>query len=412
MYRYDPWGLPLSATGPLANLNQIRAKGYIFDPNVNWIGFAPNPSGSGDDRALNFVTHSFMQRDPAGEIQGGFNLTAAFGNDPLNDADSTGQSVEEYLPNAMYKYGRVNPTGKAFILNDPILDRNGLPRTRVPIVNNRPQLNAWSKGSVSIYITGDSRFDIAQATQMFQTKYPGVDLEDQTFHHNPLNVRKVSVNGIEIYVGEMQAVPRALNRAIPHVGSAAMARELQAAQGIDLSTYKLLAEGQNALSIKSQLSPAPRSSGSGTVLKALGIVGVYLTIRDAIEVSGIGGLQYDPLNAPYYYTDGLGSVFTVESSGMVFKDYTRRFIAGGRAGETESINEQDYKWYQQLAETKFGKYIQGTLLTKPRFVPGTERKTVPLLDEGANVIGWIDEDGPHENPKSLLQRYGNNPIYY
>ena len=50
------------------------------------------------------------------------------------------------------------------------------------------------------------------------------------------------------------------------------------------------------------------------------------------------------------------------------------------------------------AEAEFGKYIPGSLLKEPRFIPGKQRKSLPLITNPYGVpheAGWIDEKGVH-----------------
>ncbi|HSZ55715.1 MAG TPA: hypothetical protein VK797_08650 [Tepidisphaeraceae bacterium] len=92
-YRYDSWGLQLSASGAAPNVSLFGGKGEInlpYAPKI--LGWSSNPSGAGDDRVLNSITHSFMQPDAAGELAGGFNLRAAFADDPVNNVDLAGEA--------------------------------------------------------------------------------------------------------------------------------------------------------------------------------------------------------------------------------------------------------------------------------------------------------------------------------
>jgi len=94
-YQYDPYSRLLSSTGPAAGICIILGKGYMVDaasdPNL---GFAPNPDSSiGIDRAFNWQTDTYMQRDPAGPIQGGLNDHEGFGGDPINKVDPSGNDT-------------------------------------------------------------------------------------------------------------------------------------------------------------------------------------------------------------------------------------------------------------------------------------------------------------------------------
>jgi len=107
VYTYDPYGNLLTMAGPAANLCEILGKGYIVDQETRWLGFAPNPAGNGPIRILNFNLDLYMQRDPAGEIAGGFNPYQPFGGDPINESDSSGDSYsDEDWTNAKDKVAR------------------------------------------------------------------------------------------------------------------------------------------------------------------------------------------------------------------------------------------------------------------------------------------------------------------
>ncbi len=92
-----------------------------------------------------------------------------------------------------------------------------------------------------------------------------------------------------------------------------------------------------------------------------------------------------------------GSAFVVKPGGLLRGGY-REFIEGPRKGERESLSDKEVNDYRKRAEEKFGRYIPGTLLREPRFIPGKQRTTLPLITHPNGVpheAGWIDEKGVH-----------------
>jgi hypothetical protein len=109
------------------------------------------------------------------------------------------------------------------------------------------------------------------------------------------------------------------------------------------------------------------------------------------------------VDAPYYFTAPDGSVFVIEMPGW-FGSYKRRFIAGPRAGLTLELSDSQFEVYKREAEATWGKYIPGSLFREPRFIPGTQRKKLPLTDEWLNEIGYIDENGIHRYSPHMIYR--------
>jgi hypothetical protein len=144
---------------------------------------------------------------------------------------------------------------------------------------------------------------------------------------------------------------------------------------------------------------AARGAVRGTVARALAVGSVYMTLRDAAKAAGIAQPDYDVIEAKYYFVADDASVFTVERPGWFgwFSGPNRKYVAGPRAGQTEAITSADVAAYRREAEASWGRYIPGTLFREPRFIPGTQRRTLPLY-EGGLPTGYIDESGVHRYP--------------
>jgi hypothetical protein len=141
------------------------------------------------------------------------------------------------------------------------------------------------------------------------------------------------------------------------------------------------------------------ATGKGATGRAMGALTVYLTARDALQAVGVLQPDYYVLEgAEYYFATKDGAVFVVWTGGW-FTSARREFIAGPRKGDSEKISNQDVKRYTALAEKKWGRYIPGGPFREPQFMPGTERKSLPLVEVDENGFrrsaGWIDEKGVH-----------------
>jgi hypothetical protein len=60
----------------------------------------------------------------------------------------------------------------------------------------------------------------------------------------------------------------------------------------------------------------------------------------------------------------------------------------------------DVEQYRKRAEEEFGKYIPGSRIAEPRFIPGKQRTSVPIIIDKYGIpheAGWIDEKGVHRH---------------
>lgn len=110
--------------------------------------------------------------------------------------------------------------------------------------------------------------------------------------------------------------------------------------------------------------------------------------------SGVTGLSFEVADeGAYTFTANDGSIFVVYPPGILYGSANRTFVSGPREGESESISKDDFELYRKLGEEQWGKYIPGGLFSEPRFIPGVQRKSLPLFDYErgySREIGWID----------------------
>jgi hypothetical protein len=128
-----------------------------------------------------------------------------------------------------------------------------------------------------------------------------------------------------------------------------------------------------------------------------------LTLRDALQAAGVLQPDYLSVDASYFFVDEDGSVFIIQEPGW-FSGAKRKFVAGPRMGQTELISRDELEAYREQVEARWGKYIPESWFHGPRFIPGTDRQTAPLVDGDGVEIGYIDENGEHRYPRNRIYR--------
>ena len=86
-YSYDPYGNILTATGPLADVNPLRYRGYIFDSESGFYYVSSRYYDPEIGRWINADGYVSTGQDITG-----YNMFAYCGNNPVNRKDTTGQS--------------------------------------------------------------------------------------------------------------------------------------------------------------------------------------------------------------------------------------------------------------------------------------------------------------------------------
>ena len=85
-YTYDPYGKILSATGTMAEINPLRYRGYYYDSET---GFYYLQSRYYDPNTCRFINADSYAS--TGQSYLGYNMFAYCNNDPVNNADPTGE---------------------------------------------------------------------------------------------------------------------------------------------------------------------------------------------------------------------------------------------------------------------------------------------------------------------------------
>jgi len=164
----------------------------------------------------------------------------------------------------------------------------------------------------TIIMTGDSETDIQHAKDAWKKLNPGKELpKNSTFHHDLLHatdhIQMVDGKKTKIVIGKMQLVPRTVNDAVSHQGTASVAKRFY--EGLDpdtMAAIKRLSKEQASLAGtgKDFVARAAKKIKPGTIAKRLApLVGrtvlraiplistglAVLEFADNVEAHGLGG---------------------------------------------------------------------------------------------------------------------------
>ena len=199
-----------------------------------------------------------------------------------------------------------------FRLKTPV-DVNGKLVHDIQFTNGVPVLDnfALPGNTATIVLTGDHTTDLRHAEEAWRNLNPGKKLpENATFHHDLLHATEhtVTIDGkkTKVLVGKMQLVPKDINRAVFHEGSASVAKKYYRGLGVDVGSVARLAKEEARLAGKSRtivsralgkIKPGKIAKGivplvGRSIVRAIPIVGSGLAIlefADNVEAHGIGG---------------------------------------------------------------------------------------------------------------------------
>jgi hypothetical protein len=143
------------------------------------------------------------------------------------------------------------------------------------------------------------------------------------------------------------------------------------------------------------------ANARGTTGRAMSALTVYLVSRDVLQISGVLKPDFEVTEREtYHFRADDGSEYVVNPGGW-FSSPERRYVAGPKKGQIEKITNEEVEEHRKRAEAEFGKYIPGSLIKGPRFIPGKQRSSLPIIIDKRGIphkAGWIDEDGVHYYP--------------
>jgi hypothetical protein len=247
--------------------------------------------------------------------------------------------------------------------------------------------------TATIILTGDHKTDIRHAEQAWRKLNPGKVLpKDATFHHDLLHATQytVTVDGkkTKVLVGKMQLVPKEINKAVFHEGSASVAKKFYDGLGIDLDSVSRLAKKEAFLAggpgtIVARALPKIKGGKVAKVLaplvgrgivRAIPIIGSGLAIvefSENVEAHGIGGAfaRATPVLGDLISATDLGSELAKEI----------RDQADASAGKTlRELNEPSRKAWEQAD--------MQTIATYHELASQIEVTNTPQSDGGQGLV--------------------------
>jgi hypothetical protein len=168
---------------------------------------------------------------------------------------------------------------------------------------------------------------------------------------------------------------------------------------VDREVHMRVAHKGNASAVRGRV---------GVTVSALGIINVYMAVRDMPELlleAGVPGVGCEADHFDYYFSEEDGSVFIVQPG--IFYGGTKRYIGGPKAGGAESISSLQINEYRSVGDSIWGRFDE----RNQKFIPGIQRDRIEAVDPWSEQVhGWYDKDGYHEYPDwQKRHKYGWNP---
>ncbi len=253
----------------------------------------------------------------------------------------------------------VNVNGKLvheieFTKGVPVLDKFALPGNTATII-----------------LTGDHAIDIRHAEEAWRNLNPGKSLPDNaTFHHDLLHATEqtVTIDGkkTKVLVGKMQLVPRDVNQAVFHEGSASVAKKYYQGLDIDIGSVASLAKKDARLAGQSRtvvsralgkIKPGKIAKGLApfvgrSIVRAIPIVGSGLAIlefADNAEAHGVGG-------AVARATPLLGDLIAAHDLGSELSKQIRDDADAAAVEVQHELNEPSRKAWEQADRQTIAAY--------------------------------------------------------
>jgi hypothetical protein len=282
----------------------------------------------------------------------------------------------------------------AFRLHTPI-KANGEIVREIEFTKGVPVLDKYALpgNTATIILTGDHKTDLYHAEQAWRKLNPGKNLPpNSTFHHDLLHATEqtVTINGkkTKVLVGKMQLVPKDVNKAVFHEGTASVAKKYYRALGADISAVARLAKEDarlagNSLTIVSRALPKikPGKIAKGiaplvgrSIVRAIPIIGSGLAIfefADNAEAHGIGG-------AVARATPVLGELISAHDLGSdLAKQIRDEADAAARHGLSELNKPSREAWEQADAQT---------IAAFQELAPQIQVTNVPESEDGGRLV--------------------------
>jgi predicted nucleic acid-binding Zn-ribbon protein len=263
-----------------------------------------------------------------------------------------------------------------------------------------PVFDKWSKGEVTIALTGQHGFDRTEAIKAW-TANGGGSFKGYVFHHDGLVLSKITFKGTELPVGRMQLVPEQLNK-LAHVGSASQAKGMI----VDEARARDLVREVNELSIRNQgplrkiagrfMSKLPKVA-KRIVRTAIPVIGGLLVIIDFsenAEAHGVGGaiIRGVPL------LGDVVNVYDVASDlATAIEEEADESVRGNQERANQATREAT-KAAATLTVEEFDKLSKQIRITNPYFEAGSLQEPLEALYNDMHTL-------------ILLQREGKNIAY-
>jgi hypothetical protein len=297
------------------------------------VNVVPSVSGPPESSGLNTLT--------PGDVAGGAALAGVL----RNAGDRATQAVKTRVPRTGGTWIQGQPGHGIWKPDKPILLPDGTKVGAVPFRDGLPVFDEWSKGHVTIAMTGDPVFDKAQAIKVW-TATEGDLLEEYAFHHDGRFTRVLTEEGKTVFVGRMHVVPKVLNEEVPHIGSASSARVLKVGRKLAAKLNTLAMEGKGPVvkAAKGFTKVATKlAKKAGKVIPFVGTVLAIIDFGENVEAHGVRGAIVRALPV-------IGSVVTAYDIGSEASDHIRGNAAASRDESYRAVNDPVDKAHREAAE--------------------------------------------------------------
>jgi hypothetical protein len=259
-----------------------------------------------------------------------------------------------------------------FRLKTPV-DVNGKLVHEIQFTKGVPVLDKFALpgNTATIILTGDHTTDLRHAEDAWRNLNPGKKLPaNATFHHDLLHATEqtVTIDGkkTKVLVGKMQLVPKDINKAVFHEGSASVAKKYYQGLGVDVGSVARLAKEEARLAGRSRtvvsralgkIKPGKIAKGLAplvgrSIVRAIPIVSSGLAIlefADNVEAHGVGG-------AVVRATPLLGDLVTAHDLGSELAKQIRDDADAAAGAAQRQLNEPSRRAWEQADKQTIAAY--------------------------------------------------------